>query len=271
MLVSLCWCQLRNIDHVSINIATSILGGWRWHGIWLIRWSLTRYWRSLQIWRCVMWRAVWLLMDQVHLRWIDDWVIQWRRHRYHRWWQLIALWVTVLAIKALVIIRSVLWRAEWLSTNRGQLRWIYDWIIQWMRHRYHQWWKITDVWVTALAIKAPFITRNISLPTLIVPCSTFVATTNTLWMWHDECNMRLWWCCVPVILFVDGQLKVRANFLARQLQSCLIFSTRKKLITSFLSQYHPNLALKYDLSEKGHYFMVHISYFITKIHKNLNI
>ena len=60
--------------------------------------------------------------------------------------------------------------------------------------------------------------RSRSLPTLIVPCSTFVATTNTLWMWNDERNMDLWWCCVPVILFVDTQQKVRANVLARQLQ-----------------------------------------------------
>ena len=35
------------------------------------------------------------------------------------------------------------------------------------------------------------------------------------------------------------------------------------LITSFFSQYNPNEALKYDLSEKGHYFLVHISYFKT--------
>ena len=53
--------------------------------------------------------------------------------------------------------------------------------------------------------------RNRSLPTLLVPCSTFVATNNTLCTWHDECNMSFWWCCVPVILFVDGQQKVRGN------------------------------------------------------------
>ena len=37
------------------------------------------------------------------------------------------------------------------------------------------------------------------LPTLIVPNSTFVATKNTLWTWHDEYNMSFWWCCFPVI------------------------------------------------------------------------
>ena len=44
-----------------------------------------------------------------------------------------------------------------------------------------------------------------------------------------------------------------------------------KLITSFLSQYNHNQALKCDLSEKGHYFTVHISYFETKINKNQTI
>ena len=130
---------------------------------------------------------------------------------YHRWWQLIAIWVNVLAIKALVIMRSVMWRAGWLLTKLGQMRWIDGWIIQFRMHRYHQWWKIVALWVTSLAIKARFITRSSSFPNLIVACSTFVATTNTLWMWHDECNMSLWWCCVPVIFF-DGHQKVRANF-----------------------------------------------------------
>ena len=77
---------------------------------------------------------------------------------------------------------------------------------------------------------------------------------------------------MPIILFVDGQKKARANVLAQHLQSCLSFSTRKKkLITSFLSQYNTNYALKYDLSEKGFYFTVHISYLKTKINKNQNI
>ena len=41
MLLLLCWCQLRHINHASINIVTSIIGGQPWHGIWLIRWSPT--------------------------------------------------------------------------------------------------------------------------------------------------------------------------------------------------------------------------------------
>ena len=132
-------------------------------------------------------------------------------------------------MKALVITMSVLWRAIWMFKNRGQLRWIYDWIIQCRRHRYHQWWQLVALWVTVLAIKASVITRISSLPTLIIPCLTFVATTNTLWMCHNECAMSLWWCCVPDILFVSGHQNVRANFLAWQLQSSLSFSTRDKI------------------------------------------
>ena len=131
--VVLCQCQFRHIHHVSINIATSILGGRRWNGILRIIWSPTRYWRSLWIWSCVLWRSAWLLK------------------------------------------------------NRGKLKWINDQIIQWMRHRYHQRWKLIALWVTVLAIKAPVITS--------------VATTNSLWTWHDEYNMSLCWCCVHVILF----------------------------------------------------------------------
>ena len=160
-MLSLCRCQLRHIHHASINIATSVLGG-RWcYGILRIIWSPTRYWKSLWLWRCVLWRSVWLL------------------------------------------------------TNRGQMRWINNWIIQWRRHRYHQWWKLISLWVTFLPIKAPFITS--------------LGTTNTFLTWHDECDMSMWWCCVHVILFVDGQQNVRPNIFARQLQSCLGFSTRNKI------------------------------------------
>ena len=133
MLLLLCWCQLRHINHASINILTSIIGGRRWRGIWLIRWSPTGYWRSLQLMCCVMWRSGWLLTNRGQLVWINEWIIQWRRHIYNRWWKLIALWVTVLVIRAPVIMRSVLWRAGWLLKNQGQLRWIDDWIIQWGR------------------------------------------------------------------------------------------------------------------------------------------
>ena len=217
MLLSLCRCQLKQIHHGSINIVTSILGGRRWHGIWWIRWSSIRYRRRLQLLRCVLWRDVWLLKNRGHLRWINDWIIQWRRYRYHRWRKLIDLWVTVLAIKSPVITGRVLRRSGWLLTNRWHLSWINNWIIQWMRHMYHWRWKLIALWVTVLEIKSPFIKRSCSLPTLIVPCSTFVATANTLWTWHDECNMSLWWCCMPVILFVDGQQKEGAKFLARKL------------------------------------------------------
>ena len=159
-----CYNFLATTNTLAINIVTYIIGGCRWHGIWRIRWSPTGYWKSLQLMCCVLWRSGWMLTNQWQLIWIDHWSIQWRRKRYHRWWQLIALWVTVIAIKALVI------------------------------------------------------TRSSSLPTLIVPCSNFVATTNTLGTLHDEYNMSLWWNCVPVIFFVDGHQKVRAKFLEQQLQ-----------------------------------------------------
>ena len=229
MLLLLCRCQLRHINHASINIATYILGGRWWHSIWRIRWSPTMYWRSLRLWSCVMWRAGGLLTNLGNMRWINDWIIQWRRHRYQRGWQLISLWVTVLAIKELFITRIVLWRAGWLFMNQGQMRWIDYWIIQWTRHRYHRWWQLVALWVTVLEIKAPVITRSCSLPTPIFPCSTFVETTNTLWTWHDEWNTSLWWCYMPVILLVYGQQKVRSKFLAQQLQSCMSFSTRNKI------------------------------------------
>ena len=129
MMLLLCRCQIRHIIHASINIATSIIGGRWWHGIWRIRWIPTEYWRSLQLMCCVMWRPGWLLKNQRYLRWINDWIIQRRRHRYHRWWQIIDFWVTVLAIKSPVITRIVMGRSGWLLTNRGQLRWIDDWIV----------------------------------------------------------------------------------------------------------------------------------------------
>ena len=180
----MCRCQLRHIKHASINIVTSILGGQRWHGIWRIRWSPTRYWRSLWLCCCVMWIDVWLFINLGQLRCINDCIIQWRSQRYHWWWQLIALWVTFLSTKVPVITGSIMWRAELLLTNRGQLRCIDDSIIQWRRHRYHQWWQLVDIWVTVLTIKAPVIINIFLLPTLIVPCSTFVATNNTLWTWY---------------------------------------------------------------------------------------
>ena len=238
-----------------------------------------QWWKLIALWvtflaikapvitRSVMWRAALLLTNWGQLRWINDWIIQCRSHSYHVWWKLIVLWTTVLAIKAPVITRSVMWRAGWLMTNQGQLRWINDWIIQCRSHRYHRWWQIISLWVTGLEIRAPVITRSRSSPTLIVSCSTFVETNNDLWTWHDECNMSLWWCFVPVVLFVYGQRKVRANLLVPQLQSCLSPVPGIKLSTIFLSQYNPNQALKYALSEKGHYFMVHISYVKTKPNK----
>ena len=179
-------------------------------------------------------------MNWVQLIWINDWIIKWMRHRYHQWWKIVALWVTFLAIKSTFITRNVLWRSGWLLTNRGQLRCIDDWTIQWRRNIYHRWWQFVALWVTVLAIKAPVITRSCSFPTLSVPCSKFVATTNTLWTWHDECNMSLWWCCVPVILFVDGQKRWEPTFLCDNCSHVWVSVPGIKLIMRFLSQYNPN-------------------------------
>ena len=147
---------------------------------------------------------------------------------YQQWWKIISIWLTVLEIKSPAITWSVLWRAGWPLTHWGQLWWIDDWNIQFRKRMYHCWWQIISLLVTSLANKVPAKMRSRSLPTLIVPCSTFVATTSTLWMWYDECNMSLWWCCVPVVSFVDGYQKVRAKFLAQRLQSCLSLRTRNK-------------------------------------------
>ena len=157
MLSSFCRCQLRHINHASINIATSIIGGRRWHGIWWIRRSPTGYWRSLQLMRCVMWRAGWMFTNRLQLNCINDWIIPWRKNRYHRWRQLISIWVNVIAIKAFIITRTVRWRPGWLLTNRGQLRWIDDQIIQWKINRYHRQWHLYALWVTVVEIKSPVI------------------------------------------------------------------------------------------------------------------
>ena len=138
MLLLLFRCQLRHINHASINIATSIIGGRRWHGIWRIRRSSTGYWRSLKLMRCVRWRSGWLLTNRGQLSWFNEWIIPWGKRRYHRWRQLIAIWVNAIAIKEFFITRTVMSIPGWMLTNRGQLRWIDDQIIQWKRNRYHR-------------------------------------------------------------------------------------------------------------------------------------
>ena len=144
-------------------------------------------------------------------RWFDILRITWSMTRYQI---TLRLW------------HCVLWRAGWLLTNQGQLRWIIDWIIQWRRHKNHQWCQLIDLWVTFLANEAPVITS--------------VATTNTLWTWHDECNMSMWWCCVHVILFVDGQQKVRDIFLRNNCSHVCVLVPGIKWVTNFLTQYNQN-------------------------------
>ena len=240
-MIFLLWrCQLRHINHASINIATSIIGGWRWHGIWRVRWIPTWYWRSFQLVCFVMWRAGWLLTNRGDLRWINYLIYPCRSHRYHQLWQLIYIWVTFLAVKVLVISRSALWRAGLLLTNPWHMRWIDDWIIKWRRNRYHWWWQLFALWVTVFEIGSPIIMRSLSLPTLIFPCSTFVATTNTLWTWHDECNMSLWWFCVPIFCFFMAIKRWEPNFWRDNFSHVWVSVPLIKLVTNFLSQYHPN-------------------------------
>ena len=162
MLLLLCWCQLRHINHASINIATSVIGGRRWHGIWWISRSPTGYWRSLQLMRCVRWRSGWLLTNRGQMSSINEWIIPWGKHRYHRWRQLISLWVNVITIKAFVITRTVRLRPGWLLTNQGQLSWINEWIIPWGKRRYHRWRQLIALWANVIAIKAFFIKRTVT-------------------------------------------------------------------------------------------------------------
>ena len=161
MLLSLCRFQLRHINHASINIATSIISGRRWHCIWQIRRSPAGYWRSLQLMRCVRWGFGWLLTNWGHLRWIIEWIIPWGKHRYHWWRQSISLWVNVIAIKSFVITRTVMWRHGWLLKNRGQLftkhnAWVTSFFNTWSdfswSFKYHataanQWQKLEYLWI----------------------------------------------------------------------------------------------------------------------------
>ena len=164
-----------------------------------------------------------------------------------------------------------MWRAVWMFTNRGQLRWIDDWIIQWRGHRYQRWWKFVALWFTALAIKAPFITRIRSLPTLIFP---------VLFLWRLPIPfgfgmMNAMWVCGGVVCLLFCLLMSikmwEPNFWRDNCSHVWFSVPGIKFIASFLSQYNPNLALKYDLSEKDHYFTVHISYLETKINENKDI
>ena len=156
--------------------------------------------------------AVALVSTYIHPPWIPKYC------DFRSWWTSMAWYFTDQlnsdqVSKELVTLAFFLWRAAWVLTNGGQLMWINYWIIQCRRRRYHHWCKIISIWVTVLSIKAQVITN--------------VATTNTLWTWHDECNMSMWWYFVH-IFFVYGQQKVRSNFFVWLLLACLIFSTRNK-------------------------------------------
>ena len=162
------------------------------------------------------------------------------RYVYHRWLQIIALRVTVLAIKSPVITMSVLWRAGRLLTNQGQLRWIYNWIIQCRRHRYHRWWKLIDIWVTFVAIKTTAITRSFF-------CLPWFPPVPLLWRLpipFGGGTMNAIWVCGEIVCLLFCLLMTNKGWelnFWRDNCSCVWFSVSGiKLITRFLSQYHPN-------------------------------
>ena len=59
-------------------------------------------------------------------QWHGFWRICWSPTSY---WRSLRLW------------HCVMWRFVLLLRNRGQMRWINDWIIQLRRHSYHRWWQ----------------------------------------------------------------------------------------------------------------------------------
>ena len=187
------------------------------------------------------------------MRWINYQIIKRRRKRYHQWWQLIALWVTALSIKAPVLTRSVLWRSGWLLTKRGQLRWIDDWIIQQRRPRYHIWWQLVAILLTFLAIKSPVITRRRFCLTWLFPAP--LLCWLPILFGRYMMDAILVYGGVVYLLFCLLMAKKRwdPNFWRNNCSHVWVSVRGIKLITSFLSQYNPNWDQKCDLSEKCHY------------------
>ena len=157
-----------------------------------------------------------------------------------------------IAVNVPVIKRSVLWKYGWLLTNRGQLRWIDDWIIQLRRNKYHWWWKIDAIWMTVLAIKHR-LSRGVPR------CLTWLFPVPLLWKRPIPfgCDMMnaIWVCggVVYLLFCLLMSIKMREPIFGGENCSHIWVSVIGIiLITSFLSQYNSNQALKYDLSEKGH-------------------
>ena len=111
-----------------------------------------------------------------------------------------------------------------------------------------------------------------------VSCLTWLFYVPLLWrlpisFGHGMMN-SIWVCDRVVWLLFSLLMAIRRwdpTFWRDNYSNVWVSVPGIKLITSVLPQYNPNLALKYDLSEKGHCFMVHISYYETKIIKNHNI
>ena len=109
------------------------------------------------------------------------------------------------------------------------------------------------------------------LPQGVVPCLHWFSHVPLLWQlpipfWSGMMNV-IWFCggvvCLLFCLFIAIK-RWDTTFWRDKYSRVWVSVPGIKLITSFLYQYNPNWDLKYDLSERGHYFTVHISYFETK-------
>ena len=164
-----------------------------------------------------------------------------------------------------------MWISGWLLTNWVHLRCINDLIIQWGRHRYHWWWQLIYLWFTYLAIKAQVITRSFF-------CLPWLFHVPLLWQLpipfgRGMINSILVCGGIVSLLFCFFMANKRwePTFLRGNCINVWVSVPGIKLIARLLSQYNSYWDLKYDLSEKGHYFTVHISYFKTKINKFIQI
>ena len=148
--------------------------------------------------------------------------ISWSPTRY---WISLRLW------------RCVMWISGWPLTNRGHLRRINDWIIQWSMHMYHRKRQLIPLWVNVLAIKALFITGSCSLPTPIFP-------VPLLWQLptpFGRGTMNELWFCVGVVylFFFITNIILQQTFWCNNCSCVWVSVPGIKLRTEFLSQYNP--------------------------------
>ena len=151
------------------------------------------------------------IFDLCWRRWHGIGWISWSPTRYGR-----SLWLWIF----------ILWKACWLLMNRGQLRWINDWIIQWRRYRYHHWWKPIALWLTLLEIKHQ-LSRVWWLP---IPFGR--GMINEIWV----CGGVV---CILFLLLMSNK-GWEPTFLRDNCSHVWVSIPGIKLITSFLYQYNSN-------------------------------